>query len=106
VLVSARRSAQALVAYERALDWRAAHALAISNEVPKDERNAMGYRMAEELSSKKRHTEAADALLALCGDVRAAAIAYVEGGMVSEARRVVSAAFRAFLTYSLRNLRF
>ena len=43
----------------------------------------------EDLSSKKRFADAARVLLDYAGDVRHAVIAFVEGNLFSEARRVV-----------------
>jgi elongator complex protein 1 len=45
---------------------------------------------AEDLSSKKRHTEAGRVLLDYSKDVREAVIAFVQGNAFSEARRIVS----------------
>jgi elongator complex protein 1 len=50
----------------------------------------MGYRVAEDLSSKKRHAEAARVLLDYCKDIREAVIALVQGNGFSEARRIIS----------------
>lgn len=45
---------------------------------------------ADDLNSKKRYAEAGTVLLDYVGDVRQAVIAYVEGNLFSDARRVVS----------------
>lgn len=44
------------------------------------------------LNSKKRYAEAATVLLDYAGDVRQAVIAYVEGNLFADARRIVSPA--------------
>jgi len=44
----------------------------------------------DDLSSKKRHAEAATVLLDYAGDVRQAVIAYIEGNFFADARRIVS----------------
>lgn len=43
----------------------------------------------EELSSKRRHAEAARVFLDYAGDVRQAVIAFSEGNLFAEARRTV-----------------
>ena len=48
------------------------------------------WTLADELSSKKRYAEAATVLLDYAGDVRQAVIAYVEGNLFADARRIVS----------------
>ena len=45
--------------------------------------------LVEDLSSKKRHAEAARVLLDYCKDLREAVIAMVQGNGFSEARRIV-----------------
>jgi elongator complex protein 1 len=45
--------------------------------------------LVEDLSSKKRHAEAARVLLDYCKDSREAVIALVQGNGFSEARRIV-----------------
>lgn len=50
----------------------------------------MRFWYAEDLSSKKRHTEAGRVLLDYSKDVREAVIAFVQGNAFSEARRIVS----------------
>ena len=45
--------------------------------------------LVEDLSSKKRHAEAARVLLDYCKDIRETVIALVEGNDFSEARRIV-----------------
>ena len=46
--------------------------------------------LIDDLSSKKRYAEAATVLLDYAGDVRQAVIAYVEGNLFADARRIVS----------------
>jgi len=48
----------------------------------------------DDLSSKKRYAEAATVLLDYAGDVRQAVIAYVEGNLFADARRIVSLLFQ------------
>jgi elongator complex protein 1 len=43
----------------------------------------------EDLSAKKRHSEAGRVLVEYCSDVKQAVIAFVEGSAFSEAKRVV-----------------
>ena len=49
--------------------------------------------LTDDLSSKKRYAEAATVLLDYAGDVRQAVIAYVEGNLFADARRIVSPLF-------------
>ncbi|KAH8994552.1 Elongator complex protein 1 [Lactarius akahatsu] len=51
---------------------------------------AMAYRVAEDLTSKKRYTEASQVLLCYAEDVREAVIALVQGNQFSEARRIIA----------------
>lgn len=48
------------------------------------------HRLTEDLTSKKRYTEAGHVLLDYAEDVREAVIALVQGNQFSEARRIVS----------------
>lgn len=50
----------------------------------------MAYRVAENLASKKRYTEASQVLLGYAEDVREAVIALVQGNQFSEARRIIA----------------
>jgi elongator complex protein 1 len=52
-------------------------------------KNGLTFVRTEELSSKHRHVEAGRVLLEYGPDIRAAVSAFVDGGLFSEARRVV-----------------
>jgi elongator complex protein 1 len=54
---------------------------------------ALTQTLIDDLNSKKRYAEAATVLLDYAGDVRQAVIAYVEGNLFADARRVVSSPF-------------
>ena len=112
-----------MVAYERALLWRELFELAIlanTNKSPEEiedensDISTLAYRIAgdthfvsliinsesyksEELSSKKRHNEAAQVLLDYAQDVRSCVSALTHGNHFSEARRIVSAIVCKFL---------
>ncbi|PPQ93843.1 hypothetical protein CVT25_013552 [Psilocybe cyanescens] len=90
VFIEAHRTEKAMFSHEKALEWQELFDLAVLNEMPGDDIVAMGYRVAEELTSKKRHTEAGQVLLDYCKDVREAVIALVQGNAFSEARRIIS----------------
>lgn len=53
--------------------------------------------LVEDLSSKKRHAEAARVLLDYSKDLRQAVIALAEGNEFSEARRIVSPLSKYYL---------
>jgi elongator complex protein 1 len=97
-----------MIAHEKALEWQELFNLAVLDKMDEEDIVAMGYRVAgtwmcdffswliinngsciEDLSSKKRHAEAARVLLDYCKDLREAVIALVEGNGFSEARRIV-----------------
>ena len=95
-----------MIAHEKALEWQELFNLAVLDEMDEEDIVAMGYRVAgmwiflffifgylfilvEDLSSKKRHSEAARVLLDYCKDLREAVIALVQGNGFSEARRIV-----------------
>ena len=103
-----------MMAYEKALEWRELFELAVLEEMPEDDLADLGYRVAgmsrfyqpahaqvglmlttavEDLSSKKRYTEAGRVLLDYSKDVREAIIALVSGNAFSEARRIVCTIF-------------
>jgi hypothetical protein len=107
VFVQAKNPAKAMIAYERALDWRELFDLAARESTSQDDLAEIGLRVAgtisvlstyvginwipaDDLSSKKRYAEAATVLLDYARDVRQAVIAYVEGNSFSDARRIVS----------------
>ncbi|KAF8339341.1 pol II transcription elongation factor [Amanita rubescens] len=90
VYVEAQKLPKAMKAHERALEWREVFTIASILEVPEEEIIDVGYRMADDLVSKKRHSEAGQVLLDYAKDVRQAVIAFVEGNCFSEARRVIA----------------
>lgn len=87
-----------MVAYEKALDWQDLFELAVRTELSEEDLVAMAYRVAEDLGSKKRFSEAAQVLLDYAQDTREAIIALVQGNLFSEARRIVSSLFDSFET--------
>jgi elongator complex protein 1 len=89
VYVEADALSKAMVSYEKALDWQDLFELAVRTETSDEDLVAMGYRVAEDLTSKKRFAEAGRVLLDYAQDVREAIIALVAGNLFSEARRVV-----------------
>ncbi|EGO00816.1 hypothetical protein SERLA73DRAFT_50627 [Serpula lacrymans var. lacrymans S7.3] len=90
VFIEACEPLKAMVAHERALQWQELFELASREKVQEDELQGMAYRVAEELTSKKRHAEAARVLLDYSKDVRQAVIALVNGNEFSEARRIIT----------------
>ncbi|KAF9529755.1 Elongator complex protein 1 [Crepidotus variabilis] len=88
--IEAKRIPKAMIAFEKALEWQELFDLATLESIPKEEIVEMAYRVAEDLASKKRHTEAACVLLDYSKDVREAVIALVSGNAFSEARRIIS----------------
>jgi elongator complex protein 1 len=50
VFVQAERPAKAMIAYEKALDWRELFDLAVRESTPQDELAEMGVRIAGEMS--------------------------------------------------------
>ncbi|KAF8963616.1 IKI3 family-domain-containing protein [Flammula alnicola] len=91
VFVEAKRINKAMIAHEKALEWQELFDLALlDHDMSEEDIVEMGYRVAEDLTSKKRHAEAGRVLLDYCKDVREAVIALVEGNGFSEARRIIS----------------
>ncbi|KAJ7188994.1 pol II transcription elongation factor [Mycena filopes] len=90
VFVRAEALSKAMVAYEKALDWQELFDLAGRTGASQDDIVAMGYRVGEDLTSKKRHSDAARVLLDYAKDVREAVITLVQGNCFSEARRIVT----------------
>ncbi|KAK7057777.1 polymerase II transcription elongation factor [Favolaschia claudopus] len=90
VFIQAGAVSKAMVAYEKALDWQELFDMAQRTGASPDDISTMSYRVAEDLASKKRHTEAARVLLDYAKDVREAVIALVQGNSFSEARRIVT----------------
>ncbi|OBZ69676.1 Elongator complex protein 1 [Grifola frondosa] len=89
-LPRAKKSSKAMVAHEKALEWQELFELALEEATPEQELKDMAYRVAEDLSSKKRTSEAALVLLDYAKDVREAIIALVQGSHFSEARRIIT----------------
>lgn len=95
-----------MVAFEKSLQWQELFDLALREGMSEEEVVSTGYRVSgvcicagsedttkcklEDLSSKKRYSEAARVLLDYCKDSRQAVIALVQGNSFSEARRIVS----------------
>ncbi|KAF9047491.1 pol II transcription elongation factor [Panaeolus papilionaceus] len=90
VFIEAKRNQKAMIAYEKALDWQELFDLAVLDGVEEEELVSMGYRVAEDLSSKKRYLEAGRVLLDYSKDIRDSVIAFVQGNAFSEARRNIS----------------
>ena len=110
VFTEAHQPSKAMIAYEKALNWQDLFDLAAREHVGEEEIVSMGYRVsglvatvslecdlilifssrAEDLTSKKRYSEAARVLLDYAQDSRQAVIALVQGNSFSEARRIVS----------------
>ncbi|KAF8911562.1 IkappaB kinase complex IKAP component [Gymnopilus junonius] len=89
VFVEAKKSEKAMTSYEKALEWRELFDVAQLNSMSEEDTIAMAYRVAEELSSKKRYPEAARVLLDYAQDVREAVIALVQDNAFSEACRII-----------------
>ncbi|TFK88053.1 IkappaB kinase complex IKAP component [Polyporus arcularius HHB13444] len=87
VFRQANKPERALIAHEKALDWQELFELVSQQELPTSD---IAYRVAEELMSKKRFSDAATVLLDYADDVRQAIIALVEGSHFSEARRIIT----------------
>ncbi|KNZ72380.1 Elongator complex protein 1 [Termitomyces sp. J132] len=90
VFLEAQKFSKAMVAHEKALEWQELFYLASQTGMSEEDVIAMGYRVAEDLTSKKRHSEAARVLLDYTKDIREAVIAYVQGNHFSEARRIIA----------------
>ncbi|KAH9039879.1 IkappaB kinase complex IKAP component, partial [Lactarius pseudohatsudake] len=90
VFLDAERPQKVLAAYEKAHSWRELFEFAQLQEIELENIVAMAYRVAEDLTSKKRYTEASQVLLCYAEDVREAVIALVQGNQFSEARRIVT----------------
>ncbi|KAJ7496599.1 pol II transcription elongation factor [Mycena latifolia] len=90
VFVQAGALSKGMVAHEKSLDWQELFDLAGRTGVSQDDIIAMGYRVAEDLTSKKRYADAARVLLDYAKDTREAVIALVQGNCFSEARRIIT----------------
>jgi len=89
VFINAQRQQRAMLAYEKALLWRELFELAQLQKVDHEDIVTMAYRVAEDLTSKKRYTEAGHVLLDYAEDDREAVIALVQANQFSEARRII-----------------
>ncbi|KAF8661467.1 hypothetical protein AX16_001304 [Volvariella volvacea WC 439] len=87
--IEAKRPPKALIAHEKALEWQELFDLAAELQTSAEDVDAMAYRVADDLISKKRYTEAATVFLDYAKNVRQAIIALVDGNAFSEARRIV-----------------
>ncbi|CCM05755.1 uncharacterized protein FIBRA_07987 [Fibroporia radiculosa] len=81
---------KAMAAHEKALEWKDLFELAIQESMPSEELISTAYRVADDLSSKKRYADAAQVLLDYAQDVREAIKILVEGSLFSEARRIIA----------------
>ncbi|KAJ7099343.1 pol II transcription elongation factor [Mycena belliarum] len=90
VFVQAGSLSKAMVAHEKSLDWQELFDLAQRTAQSQDDIIVMGYRVAEDLVSKKRYVDAARVLLDYVKDTREAVIALVQGNYFSEARRIAT----------------
>ncbi|KIM63897.1 hypothetical protein SCLCIDRAFT_1213692 [Scleroderma citrinum Foug A] len=90
VFVEASDFRKAMIAHERALEWQELFELCVKEALSEDEVKEIAYRVAEELSSKKRFSEAARVLLDYARDDNQAVVALVQGNEFSEARRIIS----------------
>ncbi|KAK0226513.1 pol II transcription elongation factor [Armillaria fumosa] len=90
VFVEAGALSKAMVAYEKALEWQCLFDLAVRTEMPEEDLVAMGYRVGEDLTSKKRYLEAARVILDYTKDARETVITLVQGNEFAEARRIMT----------------
>jgi len=56
VFIQAEKSAKAMIAYEKALDWRELFDLAVRESLPEDALVEMGLRVAGEICAHSRST--------------------------------------------------
>ncbi|KAK0212323.1 pol II transcription elongation factor [Desarmillaria ectypa] len=90
VFVESGALSKAMVAYEKALEWQCLFDLAVRMEMPEEDLVLMGYRVGEDLTSKKRYLEAARVILDYAKDVRETVITLVQGNEFAEARRIMT----------------
>ncbi|CAE6454047.1 unnamed protein product [Rhizoctonia solani] len=83
-------SKRAMFAYEKARMWKELFSLALDVGVPDQDLTDMGLRVAENLVSHARYSEAATVYLDYSQDVPSAVSALTRGNDLSEAFRVVS----------------
>ncbi|KAH6913768.1 pol II transcription elongation factor [Coprinopsis sp. MPI-PUGE-AT-0042] len=88
--LEANKPQKAMVAFERNLQWQELFDLALSSQTSDEGLVEMAYRVAEDLSSKKRHAEAGRVLLDYAKDFKGAVSAFSTGNDFSEARRVTN----------------
>jgi len=89
VFRQASKPAKAMLAYEKALDWQEVFEIAVQENLSEEDLSETGYRIAEDLSSKKRYQDSARVFIDYVKDPRAAVIVLVQGNFFSEARRVI-----------------
>ncbi|TDL16914.1 IkappaB kinase complex, IKAP component [Rickenella mellea] len=88
--VDAHNLPKAMVAYERALLWRELFDLALRTSVDADTLSEMAYRVADELCSKRKYSDAAQVSLDYAKDVNQAIATLAQGNLYSEARRLIT----------------
>ncbi|TFK25707.1 pol II transcription elongation factor [Coprinopsis marcescibilis] len=86
--IEAKKPEKAMVAYEKNLQWQELFDLALEIGSKKEDLETMAYRVAEDLSSKKRYLEAGRVLLDYGQDIKEAVSYLCQGNDFSEARRV------------------
>ncbi|KAF8340348.1 IKI3 family-domain-containing protein [Cantharellus anzutake] len=79
---------KAMVAHERAHDWKEALCAAFHAGLSQGDTKDLHDRLIDDLLSRKRHCEAARAMLDYSKDIEGAVLALVQGNEVSEAYRV------------------
>ncbi|CAK5281923.1 unnamed protein product [Mycena citricolor] len=90
IFVQASATSKAMVAYEKGLEWQELFDLAGRTGISDEDVVDMAYRVAEDLVSKKRHSDAGRILVDYTHDIREAVIALVQGNRFSEARRLIT----------------
>ncbi|KIJ49936.1 hypothetical protein M422DRAFT_74490 [Sphaerobolus stellatus SS14] len=88
--IQAGRTRKAMVAYEKALQWQELFDLVLGESISGDELEEIARRVADDLDSKQRHTDAARVLLDYANDVDGGVNALVKGSAWSEARRTAA----------------
>ncbi|KAF8318502.1 IkappaB kinase complex, IKAP component [Clavulina sp. PMI_390] len=86
----AKKWRKAMLSYERAHMWKEAFALLVQAELADEEISSMAIRVAEDLTGRKRHIEAARVLFDYGKDVSGGITSLVQGNDVSEALRVIT----------------
>ncbi|THH29047.1 hypothetical protein EUX98_g5147 [Antrodiella citrinella] len=90
VFRQAAKPSKAMLAYEKALDWQEVFEIAVQEGLSEEDLSEAGYRIAEDLSAKKRYQDSARVFLDYVKDPRAAVVTLVQGNFFSEARRVIA----------------